>query len=248
MAVNYSWLQTNVFNIIMDGVSLAEGEEVNGNNSPSKKEEIKKSSSNVKGSNANTIIAGTPSGDYIKLEDLSQKSQNFAKLSDRITLVREWANDTRTSGTLWYDGKVLGFTVEDPIRTVKIYSKTAIPNGNFNITLDTTGNKGLTKCYVTFPGEKSPLSSPGVLPRVGSNKHATLLEAYDLKFAGIRIHNGTSERSSAGCIIYSSSRNKDGTVKNDINHNKALTKLLFENKIKLITVTNEWDNKKNEKK
>ncbi len=49
MAVNYSWLQTNIYNIIMDGVSLSEGE-TNENNSsgnglsnsnpPSKKEDL----------------------------------------------------------------------------------------------------------------------------------------------------------------------------------------------------------------
>ena len=39
MAVNYSWLQTNVYNIIMDGISLAEGEEANENKSPTKKDE-----------------------------------------------------------------------------------------------------------------------------------------------------------------------------------------------------------------
>jgi hypothetical protein len=76
----------------------------------------------------------------------------------------------------------------------------------------------------------------------GTRKNAVNLEASNLKFAGIRIHNGTSEGWSSGCIIYSSVRNKDGTLKNDINHNKALTQLIYNDKIKLITVTNEWDN------
>jgi hypothetical protein len=133
--------------------------------------------------------------------------------------------------------------VEDPVRSKKIQDRTAIPNGNFNLALDSTGNKNLTTCYVTFPNEKSPLNSPGVFPRVGSDKNAVNLEANNLKFAGIRIHNGTNEGWSSGCIIYSSERKKDGTLKNDINHNKALTKFIFDNKIKTITVTNEWNNK-----
>jgi hypothetical protein len=188
------------------------------------------------------IIAGTPSGDYIPLKSLSKKSQYFVGLSDRITLVREWTTNKRTSGTLWYNGKVLGFSVEDPIRKKKIASRTAIPKGNFNLVLDSTGNESLIRCYVKFPNEKRPLSSPGVFSRVGTSKNAVNLEGYDLKFAGIRIHNGTSEGWSAGCIIYSSVRNKDGTLKNDINHNKALTQLIYNDKIKLITVTNEWEN------
>jgi hypothetical protein len=188
------------------------------------------------------IIAGTPSGDYIPLKSLSKKSQYFVGLSDRITLVREWTTNKRTSGTLWYNGKVLGFSVEDPIRKKKIASRTAIPKGNFNLVLDSTGNENLIRCYVKFPNEKRPLSSPGVFSRVGTSKNAVNLEGYNLKFAGIRIHNGASEGYSAGCIIYSSVRNKDGTLKNDINHNKALTQLIYNDKIKLITVTNEWEN------
>jgi len=190
-----------------------------------------------------SIVAGTPSGTYIPFNSLSKKSQNFVNSSDRITLVREWTTSKRTSGTLWYNGKVLGFTVEDPIREKKIKAKTAIPKGNFNLTLDSTGNSNLTRCYVTFPGEKNPFKSPGVFPRVGTSKNAVNLEASNLSFAGIRIHNGTSEGWSAGCIIYSSVRNKDGTIKNDVNHNKALTQLIYNNKIKLITVTHEWENK-----
>jgi len=193
--------------------------------------------------NDTAIVAGTPSGTYIPFKSLSAKSQNFVNLSDRITLVREWTTSKRTSGTLWYNGKVLGFTVEDPIREKKIADKTAIPKGNFNLVLDSTGNSNLTRCYVTFPGEKTPFRSPGVFPRVGTSKNAANLEASNLKFAGIRIHNGTDEGWSSGCIIYSSVRNKDGTIKNDINHNKALTQLIYKNKIKLITVTNEWENK-----
>jgi hypothetical protein len=194
------------------------------------------------GSSADTIVAGTPSGDYIKIEDLSKRSQSFIKSTDRITLVREWTNGTRTSGTLWYKGEVLGFTVEDPVRSKKIQDRTAIPKGNFNVVLDTTGNKNLVRCYVTFPDGKGSFKSPGVLPRVGSDKNAVSLEAYNQNFAGIRIHNGTDEGWSSGCIIYSSKREKDGKVKNDLAHNKALTKLIYDNNIKFITVTQEWDN------
>jgi hypothetical protein len=242
--VKFEWLRTNINNIIMDGVSIS-GEKAGGEGG-APGGAVGGNPGGGNNSNSSTIVAGTPSGDYIKLEKLSKKSQYFVGLSDRITVVREWTNGTRTSGTLWYNGNVLGFTVEDPVRSSKIQDRTAIPKGNFNIVLDTTGNPSLIKCYVTFPGEKPPFSSPGVLPRVGSDKSATNLEANNLKFAGIRIHNGTSEGWSSGCIIYSSQRNPDGTLKNDINHNKALTKLLFDKKIKLITVTNEWDNK-NEK-
>jgi hypothetical protein len=196
------------------------------------------------GSSADTIVAGTPSGDYIKLKDLSKKSQSFIKSTDRITLVREWTNGTRTSGTLWYKGEVLGFTVEDPVRSKKIRDRTAIPKGNFNVALDTTGNKNLVRCYVIFPDGSGNFKSPGVFPRVGNSKNAVSLESYGQNYAGIRIHNGTDEGWSSGCIIYSSKKEKDGKVKNDLAHNKALTKLIYDNKIKFITITQEWENEK----
>jgi hypothetical protein len=40
MAVNYSWLQTNVFNIVMDGISLSEGEEFSENRAPNNTNDV----------------------------------------------------------------------------------------------------------------------------------------------------------------------------------------------------------------
>jgi hypothetical protein len=137
--------------------------------------------------------------------------------------------------------KVLGFTVEDPVRTTKIDDKTAIPNGFFNIVLDTTGNPGLTACYVRFPNDsRAKFKSPGVFPKIGTSTDGNTLKGYGLSFGGIRIHNGTDENWSSGCIIYSSERLSDGRIKNDIEHCKALTKLIYDNKITQIVVTNEF--------
>jgi hypothetical protein len=143
---------------------------------------------------------------------------------------------------MWYNKKVLGFTVEDPIRKIKIDDKTAIPNGFFNVVLDTTGNSSLTKCYVRFPNDsRSKFKSPGVFPKIGTSTDGNFLKGYGLSFGGIRIHNGTDENWSSGCIIYSSERLSDGRLKNDVNHCKALTKLIYENKIDKIAVTNEFE-------
>ncbi len=182
---------------------------------------------------------GTLSGDYIPYEKLKPATQQA--INTGLVLVREAATSQRTTGTMWYKGKVLGFVVEDPIRTVKIDNKTAIPAGTYAVTLDTTANTGLVKYYVTFPNTTGKLASPGVFPRVGDPKSAVNLNGPgNLTFGGIRIHGGVSENSSAGCLIYSSKRNKNGTVIQDINHNKALTQLIYTNKINGITVINEF--------
>jgi len=194
-------------------------------------------------SSAPGVIAGVPSGASIPLEKLSSKSRSFAQSTQQLTLVREWTKGDRTAGTLWYGGKILGFTVEDAIRNTKLNGRTAIPKGIFNLTLDTTGNESLKRNYVQFPGDnRQKFRSPGVFPRIGSDAGAVNLEGYGLNFAGIRIHNGTDEGWSEGCIIYSSKRNNDGTLLNDLGHCKALTKLIYDNDIKKIVVTNEWEN------
>jgi hypothetical protein len=193
-------------------------------------------------SSAPGIIAGTPSGASIPLNKLSSKSKGFVQSTNQLTLVREWTNDKRTAGTMWYGGKILGFTVEDAIRTTKLAGKTAIPKGNFNLALDKTGVPSLERNYVKFPGDNRTAFRTGVFPRIGSSKDAVTLEGYGLSFAGIRIHNGTNEGWSEGCVIYSSIRNNDGTLKDDLNHCKALTKFIYDNNITKITITNEWEN------
>ena len=196
----------------------------------------------VAAEDSETIVGGTPSGEYIPYDKLSTRTQGFLNMKDTLVVVREFSDAKRTGGTMWYNKKVLGFTVEDAVRTKKEDDKTAIPNGNYFIALDTTGNENLTRCYVAFPKDsRAKFKSPGVFPRVGSSKDGVSLQGYGLSFAGIRIHNGTDENWSSGCIIYSSERLSDGKLKNDVNHCKVLTKLIYDDKIEKITVTNEFE-------
>jgi hypothetical protein len=196
----------------------------------------------VEAQDADSIVGGTPSGEYIPYDKLSDKAKGLINMPNTLVVVREFSTNKRTGGTMWYNKKVLGFTVEDPIRKIKIDDKTAIPNGFFNVVLDTTGNSSLTKCYVRFPNDsRSKFKSPGVFPKIGTSTDGNFLKGYGLSFGGIRIHNGTDENWSSGCIIYSSERLSDGRLKNDVNHCKALTKLIYENKIDKIAVTNEFE-------
>jgi hypothetical protein len=195
----------------------------------------------VEAQDSESIVGGTPSGEYIPYDNLSSKAKGLVNLPNTLVVVREFSNAKRTGGTMWYNKKVLGFTVEDPVRTTKIDDKTAIPNGFFNIVLDTTGNPGLTACYVRFPNDsRAKFKSPGVFPKIGTSTDGNTLKGYGLSFGGVRIHNGTDENWSSGCIIYSSERLSDGRIKNDIEHCKALTKLIYDNKITQIVVTNEF--------
>ena len=123
--------------------------------------------------------------------------------------------------------------------------------GAYYITLDTTGNKYIAKGYVKFPGEPKPLSSPGVVPRVGTSKEAYVLKSQEVNapkgfgsFSGIRIHQGRSESSSEGCIIVSRTRKHDGTLELDLECAKNITKFIYKNKYyngKYLVVINAWE-------
>lgn len=100
-----------------------------------------------------------------------------------LILERKIHNQTSTEGNLYVNGKWFCNTIEDVVRAkpgewkkeLKVYAKTAIPYGKYPV-------------LVTW-----------------SNKfNRQLTGVFDVPdFEGIRIHNGTSENSSAGCIIVS---------------------------------------------
>ena len=100
-----------------------------------------------------------------------------------LKLERKIFYDNATEGNLYINGKWFCNTIEDKVRakpgewkpSVKVYGKTAIPYGKYPV-------------MVTW-----------------SNRFKRLLTAIlnVPDFEGIRIHNGNSELSSAGCVIVS---------------------------------------------
>lgn len=112
----------------------------------------------------------------------------------QIVLERKIKNVTSTEGNLYVNGEWFCHTIEDVVRakpgewkeSLKVYAQTAIPYGTYPV-LSTWSNRF-----------KRMLTGVFNVP----------------DFSGIRIHNGSSENSSAGCIIVS--------YKNDAK-NKRLT-------------------------
>ncbi len=110
----------------------------------------------------------------------------------QLKLIRKNLQPTYTEGELWIDGKFYCFVVEDKVRAkvglwnklLKVYAETAIPYGRYQV-------------LVTW-----------------SNRFKRMLPAIlnVPDFEGIRIHNGTSALSSAGCPIISFKRNGAGKV------------------------------------
>lgn len=123
-----------------------------------------------------------------------------------LILERKVKNATSTEGNLYIDGKWFCHTIEDVVRakpgewkkSVKVYAKTAIPYGIYRV-------------LVTYsPKFKRMLTA--------------ILDVPD--FTGIRIHSGTSENSSAGCVIVSYINDDgDGTKNRVVKDNKAMDDL-----------------------
>lgn len=113
----------------------------------------------------------------------------------KLKLIRTNLQPTYTEGELWIEDKFFCFTIEDKVRAkaglwkriVKIYAQTAIAYGTYPV-------------IVTW-----------------SNRFKRMLTGiFNVPdFEGIRIHNGSSAQSSAGCIIVSSKRMLPGLLVNE---------------------------------
>ena len=113
----------------------------------------------------------------------------------KITHKRTYFGGSYTISKIYVDGKYFCDAIEDKdrgltsemteeqIRKIKVYAQTAIPYGTYNVTIDIVSPK-LSKRAVYNPIR-------GKLPRLLNVKG----------FDGILVHIGTTERSSAGCII-----------------------------------------------
>lgn len=124
-----------------------------------------------------------------------------------LLLERKIFNQNSTEGNLYVDGKWFCNTIEDRVRAkpgewkkeLKVYGKTAIPYGRYPV-LVTWSNRF-----------KRPMVGVFNVP----------------DFEGIRFHWGTTELSSAGCIIISY---KD----DDENHRLILEKQATEDLINMV--------------
>ncbi len=128
-----------------------------------------------------------------------------------LLLKRKFKGETYTVGDLFIDGVWFCNTIEDKVRILptvcpdtpkwvacrcreKVYARTAIPAGEYKITL-----------------ERSP-KFKRVLPTLHKVPH----------FLGILIHAGSSEASSAGCIIVGKN-----TIKGRVTDSKATLEALL---------------------
>ena len=124
-----------------------------------------------------------------------------------LTLKRKYLKDDYTIGHLFINDAYECDTIEDKVRDLnkeaKVYSKTAIPYGRYEVTLNVQSPKYSTR--------SSYLWCNGFLPRLLNVKH----------FDGILIHCGNTAEDSAGCILVGQNRVK-GRLINSMETLKAL--------------------------
>lgn len=111
----------------------------------------------------------------------------------KLHIDRKWKKDTYTIGILYIDGVRFSETLEDKdrglrddmnestIKTIKVYGKTAIPTGTYNIIMS---------------------KSTKFADRVWGKKYnGKVLEIQNVKgFSGVRIHPLNTAADSLGCI------------------------------------------------
>ena len=220
-------------------------------------------------------------GEYISLEDVNidpktnesdgttiipNSVQKLIKRSDKLIIIRESTlqigytkgiGAARTTGTMWYKGEVVGFTVEDKVRDIKTQDQTAIPDtiittdissippSSYNLVLRST-----TSTWI------NPTSYNGKALAISSNSDPTGINIFiddinttdrfddnvgerfravpgtgerkPIAFDGVFLHHGGSELASSGCVIFGTQRYNNGKVSSSASEIKALNKWLQE--------------------
>lgn len=133
-----------------------------------------------------------------------------------LLLERKYCKEKYTVGRLFIDGVFFSNTLEDKVRDVnkngrfdngeyKVYAETAIPYGEYEITLDVVSPK-----FYKYQFYKEVCN--GKLPR--------LLDVPD--FEGVLIHCGSTAENSAGCILVG-----NNTIKGGLTNSKETFKKLY---------------------
>lgn len=133
-----------------------------------------------------------------------------------LLLDRKYCKEKYTVGRLYIDGVFFSNTLEDKVRDInkngkfdngeyKVYGETAIPYGEYEITLDVVSPK-----FSKYQFYKEVCD--GKLPR--------LLNVPD--FEGVLIHCGSTANNSAGCILVG-----NNTIKGGLTNSKETFKKLY---------------------
>jgi hypothetical protein len=184
----------------------------------------------------------------------TQKVVNEKK--DGLVVVRESSGERGTPGTLWYQGQLLAYTVEDQVRTTKIAQETAIPDTQkmlggkpYNLAFsDITNKEFIRETFQNFkglgqaPANWSTSETKIVGVRIGTSADGVNIvdPKGNLNFSGVWFHHGASKNSSIGCIVVSGQREPNYYVKTDLATAKKVNTFIYNNKISKLYIVNDF--------
>tara|TARA_R110001606_G_scaffold397970_2_gene575900 strand:- start:1012 stop:1977 length:966 start_codon:yes stop_codon:yes gene_type:complete len=221
--------------------------------------------SNISSPISSTLGSFILNGNYEDIETMPNSLKKLVLESNKIIIVRETSETTdyktvqtssgprvrgggRTTGTMWYRGEILGFTVEDAVRDKKIRDVTAIPDTiidpskvqalgshTYNIIRKGTGSSYISQTqYPQGSGlvlKISSKSDPTGNKILKDDVSAPENFSGKIAYTGVAIHQGGSENASSGCIIFGTQRKSDGKVSSNAKEIQALHKYLLDNNI-----------------
>ena len=127
----------------------------------------------------------------------------------KLRLERSVYSTKSTIGKLYIDNVFFCHTLEDVVRPdgIKIYGETAIPDLIYNVTL-------------SFSNRFQKL-----MPLVYNTENLTVEDGVGVKFSGIRIHSGNTDKHTLGCILVGETVSKDFVGRSRIAFNKLMDRL-----------------------
>lgn len=111
----------------------------------------------------------------------------------KILVERKWRKEDYTIGILSVNGVRLCNTLEDAVRSEKVYGKTAIPAGTYRVLMNTVSPKFQDRAWAKPYG--------GLVPRLRNVPD----------FQGVLIHPGNTAADTDGCILVG-----DNTIKGQL--------------------------------
>ena len=112
-----------------------------------------------------------------------------------------------TIGRLYVDGVYLCDTLEDKVRDIKVYGKTAIPEGRYIVDTDIVSPKFQYRSWARI--------CKGRIPRLRNVPN----------FTGVLIHVGNSAKDTDGCILVGYNTIKGRLTSSTIAFNRLITLL-----------------------
>lgn len=129
-----------------------------------------------------------------------------------ILVKRIFKGENYTIGHLYINGTYFCDTLEDKVRNLprepKIYGKTAIPAGKYEIDMNTVSPK--------FKNRSWARKYKGIVPRLKNVPY----------FSGVLIHVGTDQYSTQGCIIVGDNTIRGKVTNSAITFNRLMDKLI----------------------